>query len=62
LINHVNPSQKPLFEKSGWAPPAQKLLLYLSRDFRTSVAQIKKSLFASFSTEKEVLTSLLHAD
>jgi hypothetical protein len=33
----------------------QKLLHPLSRDFATPMAQIKKSLFGSFSSEKEPL-------
>jgi hypothetical protein len=33
----------------------KKLLLLASRDFITPVAQIKRSLFAFFSSEKEVL-------
>jgi hypothetical protein len=41
---------KPLFEKSG-----AKTFLYSSREFGTPVLQIKRSLFASFSSEKEVL-------
>jgi hypothetical protein len=43
----------------GW-PPAQtqKLLLNWSRDLRTPTAQINRSLFASFSSEKEVLQNL----
>jgi hypothetical protein len=35
----------------------KKLSLLRSRDFHAPTAQIKKSLFASFSSEKEVLTS-----
>jgi hypothetical protein len=36
----------------------QKLLLNRSRDLRTSMAQINRSLFASFSSEKEMLQKL----
>jgi hypothetical protein len=36
---------------------AQKLFLCWSRDSRTALAQIQKSLFASFSSEKEALAS-----
>jgi hypothetical protein len=36
----------------------KKLLLLWSRDFRTPQAQINKSLFASFSSEKEALPVL----
>jgi hypothetical protein len=37
-------------KKSG----AKKLILLLSRDFLAPKAQIERSLFASFSSEKEV--------
>jgi hypothetical protein len=36
---------------------AQKLFLHWSREFRTPLAQIQKSLFGSFSSEKELLSS-----
>jgi hypothetical protein len=43
------PSQSSRFLKKA----AQKLLLCWSRDLRTPMAQIQRSLFASFSSEKE---------
>jgi hypothetical protein len=44
--------QAALFEKS-----AQKLLLILTVAVETPVAQIKKSFFASFCSQKEVLST-----
>jgi hypothetical protein len=35
---------------------SKKLLLLLSRDFATPQAKTNKSLFGSFSSEKELLT------
>jgi hypothetical protein len=42
---------QPLFAKKQ----RKKRLLLWSRDFATPAAQMNKSLFASFSSEKEVL-------
>jgi len=48
--------ERSRFLKQGRPPAqAQKLLLRLSRDVETPLARIQRSLFGSFSSEKELL-------
>jgi hypothetical protein len=53
----VRSSKEAALLKKGGAPRGRrkKLLLLRSRDFAAPVAQIKRSLFGSFSSAKEPL-------
>jgi hypothetical protein len=48
-------------KKSGWAPPAQKLLLYWTREFEIPMVQSKKIFLLLFVHKKKCLAFRLSA-